>query len=67
MHQTKQNSSSSHRQESLTETLDILNEMTVHTINLRKSIVESLSSSFVYNPLSQKLKHQENLNNHNRS
>ena len=66
MHQTKQNSSSSQHQESLNETLDILNEMTVHTINLRKSIVESLSSSFVYNPLSQKLKHQENLNNHNR-
>ena len=67
MHQTKQNSSSSHRQESLSKTLDILDQMTDHTINLRKSIVESLSSSSVYNPLSQKLKHQENLNNHNRS
>ena len=63
MHQTKQNSSSWHRQESLTETLDILNEMTVHTINLRNSIVKSLSSYSVYNPLSQKLKHQENLSN----
>ena len=67
MHQAKQNSSSSHRQESLAKTLDILDQMTDHTINLRKSIVESLSSSFVYNPLSQKLKHQENINNHNLS
>jgi hypothetical protein len=67
MHQTKHNSSSSQHQESLIKTLDILDQMTDHTINLRKSIVESLSSSFVYNPLSQKLKHQENLNNHNRS
>jgi hypothetical protein len=40
--------------------------MTDHTNILRKSIVERLNSSFVYNPLSQKLKHQENLNN-NRS
>jgi hypothetical protein len=67
MHQIKHNSSSSQHQESLIKTLDILDQMTDHTINLRKSIVESLSSSFVYNPLSQKLKHQENLNNHNRS
>ena len=67
MHQTKQKSSSSQHQESLTKTLIILDQMTDHTINLRKSIVESLSSSFVYNPLSQKLKHQENINNHNLS
>ena len=67
MHQTKQNSPSSQHQESLSKTLDILDQMTDHTINLRKSIVESLNSSFVYNPLSQKLKHQENINNHNLS
>ena len=67
MHQTKQNSPSSQLQKSLSKNLDILDQMTDHTINRRKSIVESLSSSFVHNPLSQKLKHQENLNNQNRS
>jgi len=65
MHQTRQNSSSSQHQESLIKTLDILDQMTDHTNNLRKSIVEILRSSFVYKPLSQNLKHQENLNNPN--
>jgi hypothetical protein len=67
MHQKKQNSNISQLPESAIKTIEILNEMSDHTINLRKSIVESLSSSSVYNPLSQKLKHQQNLNNHNRS
>jgi hypothetical protein len=65
MHQTKHNSSSSQHLESLNKTLYILDQMNNHTIILRKSIVESLSNSSVHNPLSQKLKHQENLNNPN--
>jgi hypothetical protein len=67
MQQIKQNIPASQHLKYLNETIDILDQMTTHTIKLRKLIVESLSNSSVHNPLSQKLKHQENLNNHNRS